>query len=814
MKVKSIEYNLVAANGCAPDDKPIVELFNKVSRPGQASVSPFQYQVSVARKIKEIVTDPERGNGLIILRNPTGSGKSLAGYSGSLLFGFRSVFMYPTKELVREQYSKFMEYKIDGSPFDAVPFSSNPARKINDEEMVLLLEEKRRDLPSAAREKYKKADAIVDLYSEARAIFTTIDSFYYAISYALSRDSRYAGWYHKFRSVTADGVKAAVATRIPDVYFFDEFDSYDVKQRCEIEWMIVLLCHPAFQKRGNACVILASATPDDDMVARLRSAGITIHDEFLEPEVERSPASRQILPEVEIIASTAQSFRGSVHLAAFFDDASEKAIRDCVTSGRKVVFIGDSVKDCMDVAGILKTRCGLTDEQVGEIHGLGAVTDADRMRERQKPVVIGNRTIDLGIDFDADVLVMSAPTPALFEQRLGRLRGARARDCTCYVMLPARVAAALSARFGTAEVSRRELHDFLHHGSGGHPIYDWFLRYDEFRRGDAPIEFLNVLDDLSGGLLDDAYAPQMIDDKWKMEMRQAAKSVFQALYKRDVSHVAARRTAMRMQARDEGTRDFLDWIFMQFRPASLMDVIVHDVRTGACKVYGVETILRHGIIRPEGCKIIEKARARAGDPWYQTIKEQGRYLPDRVAVIAITGYTPPGEKGKNAYFTAPFRPFYENVIKPNGNLSFTYRVSGRSAVQDEISLKGIEYPVVIDGWHGLRLVSDDPVVQSVINSCVNPLIKGDKHAVFFGLQLHSDRVTAASFAFAMEAKLRLPLYDKTAPFIIDLPVKNLHGASLKRFIGIIGVDLSAFLLEGTLKERNWYVNSTTTSEDD
>jgi len=302
----------------------------------------------------------------------------------------------------------------------------------------------------------------------------------------------------------------------------------------------------------------------------------------------------------------------------------------------------------------------------------------------------------------------------------------------------------------------------------------------------------------------------MISQAWKGQIADAARQIFPTLYKRDIDDIARQRAAIRSQAASGDERRFLDWIFMQFRPSSLLDVIVYDITNHACKIYNVETILRYGIVDPARSCIIEKTRIRNSDPWHNIVKENWRHFDNRIPVIAITGYTPPGEKGRNVYYTAPSLPFYKDVIKPNGNLTTEYQVSKPTPdaeAEDTVVLHGLQYPAIIKGWSGIRLVSDDASVQAVINQCVNPLLKEEIHAIFFAIQPRTDRYSASTFAFAIEAKLRLPMLDKTAPFIIDVPAKTKYGTTIKPFIGIIGIDLHAFLLEGVLKERDFFLRS-------
>ena len=755
----------------------------------RGKIIPYQYQIDVAKRIKDIVEGAPRQHGVIVLKLPTGSGKSIAGYAAALVNGYRSVFMYPTKELVREQYEKFMKYRVNGKKPDAVP------AKINADEISALLAKHRADLPPEARKRITNAAEISDIYSDSRAIFTTIDSFYYASSFAYGR-SKNVSKHDRHRQLTSDAALVNVKTMIPDVYFIDEFDSYDVKQKASVEWMICMLCHPVLQEieGRNKCVIIASATPDDDMLERLRATGIAVHVDIDEARVEPGKETMQILPDVDVVIHGTRDFRGITHLHEILDRVSPSMVKECIDDGKKIVFIADSVKDCKDIASILASA-GIPRDAIGEIHGLGAITDADRKIAREKPIVIGNRTIDLGIDFDADVLFMTAPTPQLFEQRLGRLRGNRKRDCTCYMLLPHRVAIALNEKFGESPVDRRDLREFLHAGDGGKPIYDWYNKYDSFRSGYAPIEFLNVLDDRAGGIVGDPYSPMTVPDDRVQEMLDAARSIFPALYRRDFDSVVAQRNAIRLQFKGKwdgwNKRDFIDWLFMSFRDQSLVTCTVHDLSDGSWHDYNAETILRHGIIISDKCYINKNG----------------------VPIITVNGYKPPGDKGNELYYTAP-PSFSKTYLVPNG-FTEIYTVAmptTRDEGEKHIDLQGTKFPFVVDVISGIRLESDDPAIQNVITTVIMPAMKvmasGDERHRYqlafiavMDAQKNPER-TMSSLAFKVEAKLRLPMHDKTSPFTITI---NVAGRGPRRYHGVIGTGVYAMLLEGALKERDWFM---------
>jgi hypothetical protein len=225
MIVKGIHFNIMTANRARPGDDAWIEKFARLST-SHGKVVPYQYQVDVAKRVKDIIEGQARQHGVIVLRLPTGSGKSIAGYSATLVNGYRSVFMYPTKELVREQYEKFMAYRVDGSAPDAIPFIEGKASKVNADEMEAMITKHRADLPEEARKAITRASTIADVYDFSHSIFTTIDSFYYASSFAYGRGKNVRK-YDRHRQLTSDAANVNLKTMIPDVYFIDEFDSYD-----------------------------------------------------------------------------------------------------------------------------------------------------------------------------------------------------------------------------------------------------------------------------------------------------------------------------------------------------------------------------------------------------------------------------------------------------------------------------------------------------------------------------------------------------------------------------------------------------------
>ena len=147
-----------------------------------------------------------------------------------------------------------------------------------------------------------------------------------------------------------------------DVFFFDEFDSYDIKQKCSIEWMICMLVHPKIQKSNRGkCVILASATAEDEMVERLRNAGVAVFDDFNE-DVFDDPSDdmRQIMPRVHLTTVSQGDYRGLTRVSQELEQGKLRswikeryaAINKSKYGGKTkwMAIICDSVMDCRETA--------------------------------------------------------------------------------------------------------------------------------------------------------------------------------------------------------------------------------------------------------------------------------------------------------------------------------------------------------------------------------------------------------------------------------------------------------------------------------
>lgn len=794
------------------DDK-----FNKISKGGREPIIPYEYQLAVSNKIKEIVESGEHG--VILLKNPTGSGKSLAGYSGALVHGYKSVFMYPTRELVREQYESFLDYEIDGKRVDSIP--SIMPNKINAEEIERSVANYYKSLPERLRKKARnlKALKVEEAYTEPTAVFTTIDSFYYCMNMSYGgKKKRWKKAPYEYLRIFAHNFWAMRGAESSDVFFFDEFDSYDVKQKCSIEWMICMLAHPAFQRgEKGKCVILASATPEESMVKRLREAGVAVHDEFDEKTFsEPSETMVQIMPEVGVTFSSQGGFLrvsrelDGEKLATWIKTRFGEIDRNDYAGKKKwMAIICDSMTDCHETAEKLRDL-DIPGEDIGEIHGFSVVTDEDRQEERNKLILIGNRSIDIGIDFDVDCLVMTGPTTSSFTQRIGRLRGSETgRKRECYMIVPPVVYKALEATFEEgATVSRQELGELIWHGNNGYSIYPRFLKYLEFQHSYAPLEFMNVLWNRYAGLKE-KYNPHAVRNETKQRIREEASVIFKALYNRgDIESVERQWRGVLSAGKTGDEIDSIEGTFSRFRSsASLLPCIVHDPnsRRRKWKAYGVEQVLRYGDLVPDKCDIIDPKTYKPSnhvDDWYEMPKA---HLPRKVPLIEINGFKDKKKRAKIWY------SIHGTEMKEAMKRTSVEKVPLTSNKYEKKKVAIIpKYPVVVGSKSGVLLVSDDPSTRSVIDSFVNPLLLGVKRPFYFAI-IKGSKKNAWNLSFEMDSLLHLPMFDQVKGFTSF--IKSGNPSREIPLVGICAVDLHAYLLESAIAARKNYIKKTMDEKD-
>ncbi|AGY58205.1 distinct helicase family with a unique C-terminal domain including a metal-binding cysteine cluster [Gloeobacter kilaueensis JS1] len=342
--------------------------------------------------------DPEVD--VIVNTAMTGDGKSLAAYLGVLTRDRTTIGMYPTNELARDQEGQVRGYIQQFAP------SWEPR----------LVRVSGPELEVYAREaEIKKGAALSSLSAQREVLLTNPDIFHYLHrgAYIYDKDSSDRLW----QRIDNDF----------ELFIFDEFHVFGPPQVAAVINTLLLLRYTMGRKK----FMFLSATPDPQLIERLRLAGFNVRE--IDPKAAdcyRSPAD-----DTEAQALTEQGWRRvSRGLELEFirlepsPRASEAWLRENASrileyfltypGSRGAIILNSiaSVKRLLPHFQAIFIAAGLT---VRENTGLTGA--AGRRESLEADLVLGTSTIDVGVDFKINFLVFESSDAGNFIQRLGRL---------------------------------------------------------------------------------------------------------------------------------------------------------------------------------------------------------------------------------------------------------------------------------------------------------------------------------------------------------------------------------------------------------
>ncbi|MGQ9632203.1 MAG: type I-D CRISPR-associated helicase Cas3' [bacterium] len=411
---------------------------------------PYGHQRQVFELTWKAVEDKEFV--CIFNTSATGGGKTLASFAYPIKNGVPVVGIYPTNELIDDQYRALSPEYERYSGADTI--SKVDSRELDRWEFEL--------------ETKGHSQALETVLGWRGAVLTNPDIVYLT----------FFGYYNPERK---PGQNERLFNKIAEytIYIFDEFHLYNVKQMGNVATMIGTL--HALQKNRAKVFIFSSATPNPRFLEILRKLGIKTEEVVAEEYGGEDPNARRVAYPVDltILPADLTAWQAFATLQENFG-----IVQDFLDSYRsaKSVFILDSVADAVQLSNLLRDRVG--DGSVGEVHGLSS--EESRRKALLCDHTVGTSTIEVGIDFkgeaEKDLLVFEAKTSAQFIQRFGRI-GRHQKSTTipnkAIAVVPLYVYNFLRERIGdTKEITRTRLYCLVNEGYQDVNQFDgYFKRY-------------------------------------------------------------------------------------------------------------------------------------------------------------------------------------------------------------------------------------------------------------------------------------------------------------------------------------------------
>lgn len=363
----------------------------------------------------------------------TGDGKSLAAYLPAFQDGKSVIAMYPTNELILDQYGSMPRY-AERLQKKLLPYGTMYSERIT----------------QLARERdiRVRLEAVRTLLKRHPLLLTNPDLIHLMMSHQY-------GWDHLLKELPV------TIGAYFDYFLFDEFHVFGVPQIIAVMNMVGYLTAAYRDKpNGRKKFVFLSATPNKLMNDLLERGGL--HYRRIEGSYRSTPLEdyRCILQPCTLELHETSQERSTemwieehlVEMRAFFEADMKSKAAILVYSVATARRIYARLKEYFEPLGIT----------VGENTGL---THRDDRRESfNKHILVGTSTVDIGVDFRINYLIFEAYNAGSFLQRFGRLgRHEGFPTYRAYALLPRFVLERFEQHYQSgAELERRPFNDVVY----------------------------------------------------------------------------------------------------------------------------------------------------------------------------------------------------------------------------------------------------------------------------------------------------------------------------------------------------------------
>ena len=320
----------------------------------------------------------------------TGDGKSLAAYLPALVDKRRVLAMYPTNELIRDQRGQIRSY--------CSLFGRNITPECMFSEHLYGLR--------AELELGSQASAIEFLAEGHEILLTNPDIFNLVANFKYMNEHQ-----------NPDRLLQTVLNCY-DVFLFDEFHIYDVSQVVSVLTAMLYIIEQARGTRERKKFVFLSATPNPLLLECLEQSGlryIVIEGDYRFENANEQNWSQICKPFTLHFHGVGREIEAWIQnryaeIANWFSEnpcSRGAIIVDSVASAKRIVKFLDKRHDAGEFPS------------VGEITGLTGKLERESARE--KKMLVGTSTVDVGVDFKINYLIFEALNAGSWVQRLGRL---------------------------------------------------------------------------------------------------------------------------------------------------------------------------------------------------------------------------------------------------------------------------------------------------------------------------------------------------------------------------------------------------------
>lgn len=361
----------------------------------------------------------------------TGDGKSLAASLPTLLdSNYRMVGLYPTNELVEDQYRGQQKAQKD--------FGFNPDKRID----LLYGQELTRRVKVSGQ---KRSQELALAIKRSSVVLTNPDLFHLMLHF-------------RYRDLAYDNADLPLLLAdFPDYWVFDEFHIFGAHQEAAVLNNLCFLRSATQEKRT---FLFTSATPKTTFVNQLQQAGFKVKTISGEYSSEKQSGYRSILQPVELEFVQLKDARALDWLQ---ENANQiQSILNAETRGRGLIILNSVAQAGQAVRLLREVLEGVTVREIsGRIDRQIRAETQEQLQKNEGPVlVVATSAVDVGVDFKIHLLIFESSNSATVIQRLGRLGRHSGFDrYQAFCLLPAHalwIQARLEKSLGSDAISHSE----------------------------------------------------------------------------------------------------------------------------------------------------------------------------------------------------------------------------------------------------------------------------------------------------------------------------------------------------------------------
>ena len=420
----------------------------------------------MAHQVKTIRALQNGDSAIIVNEARTGDGKTFAGQFPLFAYGWKTLTMYPTKELAEDQQRGLNDLLNRWNPPLWTKKSSYQvlnADKLDDMQEMLT-----QSRPEALK-----------ILLDNELTLTNPDIFHLMMQLGYSQ-----------YGAAKDLILSEVMRRYR-MFVFDEFHQFGSAQAASVMIAMLLMREIARGKQTPRFLFLSATAQKflENMAANISLRVEHIGGDYIHGSTLPSPGYRRILQPASLYLYPG---RLEAWVIEHLDDVILRFYADHTPSAKGVI-IANGVATAHRVHKILREPCSKAGIQLGLNTGMTPPSE----RDKKADLLVATSTIDVGVDFKINLLIFESIDAASHVQRLGRL-GRHIKDdddhefteFEAHALLPSWIMDELTKLMTDSELSRVDYEEKIRN------VFHPFQEFEKYAEKWAGVQAAHVIKSL------------------------------------------------------------------------------------------------------------------------------------------------------------------------------------------------------------------------------------------------------------------------------------------------------------------------------